>query len=405
MRKHRGTPFWRDKHVTLAAISPPGLARGSLVGGHQSGLAGCKPPPLFTRETSSCSSQGQHQGEPWGASLLPSAPTYLPGCGAFGVGPSPTRNRSSSGRAAGARYPVAVSAGGVGVGTRQVPHSARSCELAFRAVGAARGHPGGGASCLAVGRPGLGALPRATARRLGVRPGSATDWLCVRGVWARGPATYPTARALASWLCALWGPHRGPPEGRLLPGCGASRAGRSPTRDRSSSGRAAGARYPLAVGAGGVGVGTRKVPQSVRSCELALRAVGAARGRSGGGGLLPGCGASGVGCFPTPNRSPLGRVAWAKYPLAVSAGGEGEGTGHLPHSARSCELALPAVGAAPGCPGGAPPTWLWGVRGWTLSHTGPLVLGACGRAPLPTGCGCGGCARGDPPPAPQRAHL
>ena len=80
MRKQGGTPSWRDKHVTLAAISPPGVARGRFVGGQQSGLAGCKPPPLFTRGASSCSSQGRRQGEPWGASPRPSAPTYLPTC-------------------------------------------------------------------------------------------------------------------------------------------------------------------------------------------------------------------------------------------------------------------------------------------------------------------------------------
>ena len=78
MRKHGGTPSRRDKHVTLAAISPPGVARGRFVGGQQSGLAGCKPPPLFTRGASSCSSQGRRQGEPWGASPRPRASTYLP---------------------------------------------------------------------------------------------------------------------------------------------------------------------------------------------------------------------------------------------------------------------------------------------------------------------------------------
>ena len=78
MRKHGGIPSRRDKHVTLAAISPPGVARGRFVGGQQSGLAGSKPPPLFTREASFCSSHGRRQGEPWGASPRPSAPTYLP---------------------------------------------------------------------------------------------------------------------------------------------------------------------------------------------------------------------------------------------------------------------------------------------------------------------------------------
>ena len=78
MRKHGDTPSQRDKHVMLAAISPPGVARGRFVGGHQSALAGCKPPPLFMRRASPCSSQGRREGEQWGASPRPSAPTYLP---------------------------------------------------------------------------------------------------------------------------------------------------------------------------------------------------------------------------------------------------------------------------------------------------------------------------------------
>ena len=77
MRKHGGTPSWRDKHVTLAAISTPGVARGRFVGGHQSGQAGCKPPPLFTRETSSCSSQGRRHGGTMGR-LSTTECTYLP---------------------------------------------------------------------------------------------------------------------------------------------------------------------------------------------------------------------------------------------------------------------------------------------------------------------------------------
>ena len=77
MRKHKGTPSWRDKHVTLAAISPPGVAWGRFVRGHQSGVAGCQPPPLFKRGAFSCSSQRQRQREPWGSQRA-SAPTYLP---------------------------------------------------------------------------------------------------------------------------------------------------------------------------------------------------------------------------------------------------------------------------------------------------------------------------------------
>ena len=130
----------------------------------------------------------------------------LPGCGASRAGRSPTPDRQSLGRAAGARYPLAAAERGVGVGTRHQPHSGRSCELALRAVGAARGRPGGGGvSCLGVGRPGLGTHRHPTACPWDVRPGPATCWLWVREVWAWGPVTNPTARALASWLCALWG--------------------------------------------------------------------------------------------------------------------------------------------------------------------------------------------------------
>ena len=78
MRRHGGTPSLHDKYVTPAAISPPGVAWGRFVGGYQSGLAGCKSPPLFKRGASSCSSQWQRQREPWCVPPLLSAPTYLP---------------------------------------------------------------------------------------------------------------------------------------------------------------------------------------------------------------------------------------------------------------------------------------------------------------------------------------
>ena len=217
---------------------------------------------------------------------------WPPGSGAL---PSPTT--LPVGRAAGAHYPLAVGAGAAGVGTCHLPHSPRYCALALRAVGAARGRPGGGASCLGEGRPGSGAfLP---------------------------PTTSPP-------------------------------------------GRAAGAHYPLAAGA--AGAGTRHQPNSARSCELALRAVGAAGERPWGGASCLGVGPPGSGAFLPPTTSPLGRAAGAHYPLAVGAGAAGVGTCHQPHSARSCELALRAVGAARGHPRGAHFAWVWGVRGRALSY-------------------------------------
>ena len=77
MRKHGCTPSKRDTFVTLAANIPPSVAWGRFAGGHQSSLAGCKPPPLFMRGASSCALQGGRRGEPWGASPRQRAPTYL----------------------------------------------------------------------------------------------------------------------------------------------------------------------------------------------------------------------------------------------------------------------------------------------------------------------------------------
>ena len=54
MRKHKGTASWLGAFLMQAATSPPGVARGGFVGGHQSGLASCKRRPLVKRRASSC---------------------------------------------------------------------------------------------------------------------------------------------------------------------------------------------------------------------------------------------------------------------------------------------------------------------------------------------------------------
>ena len=174
--------------------------------------------------------------------------------------------------------------GGAGVGTRHQTHSARPCELALRAVGAARGRPGGGASCLGVGRPGSGALPAPTARPLGGLPGPTTHWLWVLGGGGVGTRHQPHSGR----FCVLWGRHEGARGGRLLPGCGASGVGRSPTPDCPPSRRAAVAHYPLAVGAGGC----RRGDPSPTPQRALLRAGFAGRG---GGMRVPGGGACCLG--------------------------------------------------------------------------------------------------------------
>ena len=266
------------------------------------------------------------------------------------------------------------------------------CALAWRAVGAARKRPGGAPVAWVRGARGRALSHPRPLVLSGVRPGPTTHWLWVRGVQAWGPVTNPTACDLASWLCALWERHKGARRGRLLPVCGVSGDGRSPTPDLSSV--PACGRGPLPTGCGCAGCGHRDPSPTP---QRALLRAGFARSR--GGMRMPGGGASclGVGCpgsgaLPTPTTRPFGRAAGAHYPLAVGAGGAGVGTRHQPHSARSGELALRAVRAAQGRPGGAPLAWVWGVWGRALSHSRPLVRSGVRRGPThyPLAVGAGG---------------
>ena len=314
----------------------------------------------------------------------------LPGCGDPGSGALPPPTTRPLGVRPGPTTHWLWVWGGAGVGTRRQPHSAGSCVLALRAVGAARGRPGG--APLAWVR---GARGRALSH-----PGPLARWACGRGplptgcgcggVRAWGPVTNPTARALASWLWALWGRHEGARGGRLLPGYGAPGVGRSPTPDHSPSGRAAGAHYPLAVGVGGCGRGDPSPTPQRALLRAGFARCGGGTWAPGGGASCLGVGRPGSGALPPPTTCPLGvRPGPTTHGLWV-LGGAGVGTRHQPHSARSCELALRAVGAARGRPGGAPLAWVWGAWCRALSHPRPLALLACGRGPLPTGCGCGG---------------
>ena len=242
-----------------------------------------------------------------------------------------------------------------------------------------------------MGRPGSGGSPNLDCPPSG-RAAGAHYPLAVGtgGVRAWGPVTNRTARALSSWLCALWGRHEGAWGGLLLPGCGASEVGRSHTPDCPPSRRAAGAHYPLAVGAGGCGRGDPSpAPQR------ALLRAGFAR--CGGGMRVPG-GVPLAWVWGVRGRAlshPRLPALWAgcRGPPPTGCGCSGDagvGTRRQPHSARFCELSLRAVGAARGRPGGAPPAWVWGVRGRALSHPRLPALWAGCRGPLPTGCGCGG---------------
>ena len=350
-----------------------------------------------------CALWGRHEGARGGASCL--------GVGPLGSGALPPPTARPLGGLPGPTTHWLWVRGGAGLGIHHQPHRARSCELALRAVGAARGRPGGGTSCLGVERPGSGALPPPSARPLGGLPGPTTHWLWVRG--GAGVGTRHEPHSACS--CVLWGRHEGARGARLLPGRGASGVGRSPTPDCSPSGRAAGAHYPLAVGAGGCGRGgPSPTPQRAllragfARCRGGMRVPGGAplawvwgvRGRAlslprlpalwaGCRGPLPtGCGCRGVRAWgPVTNPTARALASWL-----CALWGRLEGT----WGGASClgvgspgSRALPPPTARPlGRLPGPTTHWLW-VRGGAgvgtrhqphSAHSCDLALRAVGAA-------------------------
>ena len=150
----------------------------------------------------------------------------------------------------------------------------------------------------------------------------------------------------------------------------------------------AGCRGPLPTGCGCGGV--RAWGLVTNPTARALACCGGGMRVPGGGASCLGVGRPGSGALPPLTARPLGGLPGPTTHWLRVRGGAGVGTCHQPHSARSCELALRAVGAARGRPGGAPPAWLLGVRGRALSHPRLPALWAGCRGPLPTGCWCGG---------------
>ena len=168
--------------------------------------------------------------------------------------------------------------GGAGVGTRHQPHCARSCELALRTVGAARGRPGGAPPASVWGVRGRAlSHPQLPALWAGCRGPLPTCCGC-GGVRAWGPVTNPTARALA--CCG--GGTRAPGGGASCLAVGRAGSGALPPPTARPLGGLPGPSTHWLWVRGGAGVGTRHQPHSTRSCELALRAEGAAQGRPGG---------------------------------------------------------------------------------------------------------------------------
>ena len=265
--------------------------------------------------------------------------------------------------------------------------------------------PGGAPLAWVSGVPGRAlSHPRLPALWAGCRgpPPTGCGWGRVR---AWGPVTNPTARALSSWLCALWGRYEGARGGAPLAWVWGVR-GRALSHPRLPA-VWAGCQGPLPTGCGCGGLQawgpvTSPTARALASWHCALwgRHEGARGGR-----LLPGCRASEVGRSPIPDCPPSCGLPGPTTHWLWVRGGAGVGTRQQTHSARSFELALRAVGAARGRPGGAPPAWVWGVRCRALSHPRLPALWAGCRSPLPTGCGCGGMRAWGPVTSPTARAL
>ena len=233
--------------------------------------------------------------------------------------------------------------------------------------------------------------PRVPALWAGCRGPRPTRCRC-GGVRAWGPVTNPTARS-----CVLWGRHEGARGGRSLPWCGASGVARSPTPGCPPSGRAAGAHYPLASGAGGCGRGDPSPTPQRALFRAGFAHCGGGMRAPGGGRLLPGCGASGVRRSPTPDCPPSGRAAGAHYPLAVGAGGCGRGDPSPTPQRALFRAGFARCGGGTRAPGGGRLLSGCGTSGVGRSPTHDCPpSGQAAGAHYPLAVGAGGCGRWDP---------
>ena len=326
----------------------------------------------------------------------------LPGCGASRVVRSPSASCLPSDNRLGPAAPFPWARGG-GRRARHQPHSARSlaswlCALWEQLAGA----PGGAPLASFWDVPGW-ALSHARPPVLGACGRGPLQAGCGCGEGGCGGRSPTPQRALLQASFArCWGSRRAPGQERscFCAGCAELLASPRPTALPS------GVRLGLATHwlrmRGDVGVGTRHRPQSARFSEQVLRAVGSARGQLGGAPLAWVWGVPGWALSRAPPPV-LGACGRGPLPTFLRVWAWRRVTNPTTRALASCFCAL--RGQLQGSQRGRALAWVWGVRGWALSHARPPVLGASGRGPLPTGYGCGGCGRGDPSPTPQRALL
>ena len=149
---------------------------------------------------------------------------------------------------------------------------------------------------------------------------------------------------------------------------------------------------------------TRHQPNSARSCELALRAAGAAQARPEGGPRASRRDVRGP-ALPLPELHVLRAGGRGPLPLC---GGRGQSVAGDPSPSPQRTVLQPGFArCGPGTrePGGSPSASVRAVQGWALFLPQPPVFGAGGWVPPPFLRGRGGCGRGDPSPTSHRKVL
>ena len=212
---------------------------------------------------------------------VPGGGTSCLGVGRPGSGGLPPPTSRPFGLAAGAHYPLAVGAGGAGVGTRHQPHSARSCALWARHEGARGGRFLPGCAASGVGRSPTPDHSSFRACGRGPRPTGCGCGGCGRG----DPSPTPQRALLRAGFARCGGGTRAPGGGASCLGVGRPWWGALPPPTTRPFGRAAGARFPLAMGAvcgrGGPAVLGTLSRAAVRRVLCALPGFAAPGGRCG----------------------------------------------------------------------------------------------------------------------------
>ena len=292
--------------------------------------------------------------------------------------------------------PMCCGRGCVGVGAQHCPLGLHAL-WGLRAAGVVGGRSRGGGlpplrgasgvrRCPSPGRPSSGEGGR----------GSATPVSRVRSVRAWGTSTGPTACAPAGRHCSLWGWRKGVPGGGAFYHCeGRLRSGAVPPRTACPPGGLLGSatHVPSARVSGCGGPTMSPWP----ACPVGAACRGGGWGAiSGGGGLPPLCGASGVRRCPSPGRPSSGagsrgsatRVSRVR---SVRVWGPSTGPTACALAGRRCSLwgrrkGVPGGGAFHHCEGrlrsgAVPPP--------TARLLGGL-LGSATHVPWARVCGCGG---------------